>query len=211
MNLNRVMFDIMYSYPKLGVMDEYFDVRALLLNSASSDVLEDINANGKSAVTRWAKKVASDLLGERKIINGIKESIKVLPDSAVNILNGIVVTNNGPDGNALDGNYAYFPLQGYFAVVIKKQRGAIFEGYINAEHMKTCFKLQNLMAIYGNEDYSIAFRAYDNSFGFAIMYSDSLFGVKGSKMLIVSYFDSYAYYIDDASKYRDVKAFGQGL
>ncbi|HHW01820.1 MAG TPA: hypothetical protein GXX35_03220 [Thermoanaerobacterales bacterium] len=211
MSIVRAMFEIMYSYPKLEVMDEYFDTKALLINTANDEVIEDISTNGKTSIPRWVKQLSSTILGNRQIINGLRTNELTLPEPAVNLLKGVVVTDRTPEGNDLDGVYGYFPLQGFFKVVIKKQRGAIFEAYISVEGMKTAFKLRSSMAIYGDEEYSIAFRTIDNSFGFALMYAPSIVGAKGKNMVKVSYFDNYTYYIDDASKYIDVRNFGKGL
>ncbi|MGB9679042.1 MAG: hypothetical protein ACPL3A_03440 [Thermoanaerobacteraceae bacterium] len=211
MNLNKTMFEITYAYPKLEVMDEFYNTKGLLINKANDDILEEINKNGKTAVQKWTKQLSSILLKERNIINGLRTNKPELPEEAVNILNNLVLSDKTPDGIDLDGNYIFVPFDGYFNVVIKKQRGAIFEAYMNIEKHKTAFKLYSIMSIYGDEEYSIAFRKMDNSFGFALMYTSGISGMKGQYMVRVSYYDDNTYYLDDASKYIDVKNFGKGI
>ncbi|MCX7904930.1 MAG: hypothetical protein N2486_10535, partial [Caloramator sp.] len=102
------------------------------------------------------------------------------------------------------------PLNGMFHVVIKKQRGAVFEGIMNITANKTAFKLFSIMLPYGMEPYSIAFRALDNSYGFALSFLQAS-SIRNKNSLFVTYFDENGYYTDDAGKYIDVSKFGVGL
>lgn len=209
MNINRVIHEIKYAYARMEAFNEYYDVNSLLLETALNNVLDqgemlaDMAENGETGVQRSMKKLSDYVKGERQVVNGLKGEENVLPLQAVEILESIKAHNIGGI------IYISFPLKGEFNLTVKKQRGAVFtaEGIsINPDENR--FMLLNPMAIYGNEDYSIAFAASDGKFGFALMYGPSIIGAKGKNMLKVSYFDQKAYYIDDAAKYRDVSQFG---
>lgn len=212
MNLNRVMHEIKYAYAKMEAFNEYYDVNVLLLETIlnnklnNGEILNDIYENGKNGVHRAIAMLYDYIKGERKIISGLKSGELILPEKAKQILQGIKTEKQA---GIL---YASFPLEGQFNVVIKKQRGAVFKAdNITIKPHDNKFLLINPMAVYGNENYSIAFRSFDESFGFAIMYGPSITGAKGKNMLKVSYFDPEAYYIDDASKYRNASEFGEGI
>ncbi|SHG43554.1 hypothetical protein SAMN02745221_00212 [Thermosyntropha lipolytica DSM 11003] len=209
MNLNRIRHEIKYAYARMEAFNEYYDVNSLLLETAVNKVLDegeilaDIEENGATGVQRSMKKLSDYIIGNRRLVNGLRSEEKVLPLKAVEILEGVKPQNRAGI------IYVSFPLDGQFNIIVKKQRGALFKA--DGMYIKPyahSFQLINPLLIYGHEDYSIALSSPDNQFGFALMYGPSLIGAKGQNMLKVSYFDQEAYYVDDAAKYREVSDFG---
>lgn len=209
LHINRVIHEIKYAYARMEAFNEYYDVNSLLLEAALNNLLDegemlrDILENGQQGVQRSMNRLSSYIKGERKIVDGLRSEDRVLPAKAEELLKGVKVKN-------LAGLvYVSFPLEGQFNITIKKQRGAVFvaEGVYLKPH-ENSFLLMNPLIIYGQEDYSIALSSCAHEFGFALMYGPSIIGAKGKNMLKVSYFDRQAYYVDDASKYREVSDFG---
>jgi hypothetical protein len=204
MNIERVKYNIQYAYPEMPYMSEYYNLKSALLNSASEDVLNDIETNGKNAVNSWARDFYENRAkASRKIVDGTRTREKVLPYDAIEILNNIRAKET------LDALEASGMKEGVYDVVLKGYRTGVIEICGMAVSRQTRFILRSSMLAYGDERYSLAFKSQDGEFGFALIAESGDRGKSG--ILKVSYFNADSYFVDDASKYMEVEPFVKGL
>lgn len=157
MQITRSLSNIIYSYPSLDILSVFYDVPSFLYNVLDNNALEEI-ARDKSAVKKYEQLLFKKMLGNRQIINGLTDSRLMLPNFAVDFVKSFNVSNNIDNILVKDGVYITIPLKGVFNFIVKKQRGAIFEGQIVLNGNLDKFKLYSIADSYGLEDYSIAFR-----------------------------------------------------
>jgi len=201
MNLGKITNTIKYSYLSFPHMGEYFNEAATVMRRASHAMLNDIEANEKSGAKRAYNEVYKTILSGRKIIDCSRQPDVILP----------VFTNvrNIKCKQRIDGLSIFLGIKGVFNIVIKNQRSAITEIGSVAINTTTQFNVMSSLNAYGKEKYSIAL--IGDKRGFALIAGQSKEGIKGKGVLKVTAFDADNYYIDDASKYIDVRPFLYGL
>ncbi|EYE88683.1 hypothetical protein Q428_06925 [Fervidicella metallireducens AeB] len=198
-DIAKVKQSILYSYPSVKYFNEFFNMRSLLLNSLDEKGIENILSNEKSGVQSELNKVIKNLMGDREVIDGLKEEHKVLPDFAQEIVSNIKVEE------VLECIYASFPLSGLFDIVQKGYRSCCIETVSVTVSPDSRFQFKNDLLTYGKEKYSIAFKGKDFWIAFSLVPSDE--GRKGTSKFVVIYVDNNSYIVDDVDKYIDASLF----
>jgi hypothetical protein len=201
MNLGKIINTVKYSYLSFPNMGEYFNEAETVVRYASQDMLKDIEVNEKNGAKRVYNEVYKSILSGRQIIDCSRQPDVILP----------VFTNvrNIKCKQRIDGLSIFPGIKGVFNIVIKNQRSAITEIGSVAINTTTQFNVMSSLNAYGKEKYSIAL--IGDKRGFALIAGQSKEGIKGKGVLKVTAFDADNYYIDDASKYIDVRPFLYGL
>jgi hypothetical protein len=190
---------IKYSYPKL-VMEEYFEARSLIFNNLAEEDIKMLKEEKKNALNKVINKISKRIIGSRQVIDGALKEDRVMPEEVQDIIARIKVTNQVEGQSIQDGFFINIPVKGYYCLLVQKQRLAVFEMYVNMDET-TFIKVNRKLALYSEEDYSIALKKPDNSEGIAIVDRESATGIKGERLTLVTYFNRDYYYIDTLEKY----------
>jgi hypothetical protein len=190
---------VKYSYPKL-VMEEYFDARSLIFNNLAEDDIKILKEEKKDALNKVINKISKQIIGSRQVIDGSLKEDRIMPKEVQDIITRIKVTNQVGGQSIQDGFFINIPVRGYYCLLVQKQRLAVFEMYVNMDEA-TFIKVNRKLALYSEEDYSIALKKPDNSEGIAIVDRELTTGIKGERLTLVTYFNKDYYYIDNLEKY----------
>lgn len=185
---------VMFAAIKAKYFDAFYNFQSLLLNTCAEGSLET-----KAAVMQATKKIETELLGKREVLNLSKEDTKSTEIECM--LNGFSVTEHR-DGITLN----FVPMfQGIenCSVCVKSNRTAV-----------NCFKIQGAFSvdlcsqalIYGDEKYSVGVMSADRQNGLAFVAGAGDSGIKGEVQIKVIAFNAEKYIVDNAEKYLDTTA-----
>lgn len=204
-NMNKVMFNVQYSYPKMKYMGEFFDVKTELVRNSSKEALKDIELGKRAAVQKALNTLSKNVLGSREVVNGTSVKEGILPEKAVRMLKETLFVVDGIEVKVSPGVY------GPVNVMQKMPRGNVTNlKKVDMSGGNTWFTIRNAMQTYDGEPFSLALCDVEMRSGFALVAVDSLEGIKGKGELMVTYFDSEGYYIDLAKKYINTKGIVRG-
>ena len=183
---------VMFSTVKAKYFEAFYNFQSLLLNSCAEGSLET-----KADVMQATKKLETELMGEREVLNLSKEETKA-PEIEC-MLNGFSVTEHR-DGITLNFLPVFEGTENC-SVCVKSNRTAV-----------SCFKVQGAFSvdlcsqalIYGDEKYSVGIMSADKQNGLALTAGAGDSGIKGEVQMKVIAFTADKYIVDNADKYMDI-------
>ncbi len=187
-NLSSVMFATI----KAKYFEAFYNFQSLLLNTCEEGSLET-----KANVMQATKKLETELMGKREILNLSKDNEKA--PEIEKMLSGFSVMEHR-DGITLNFLPVFEGTENC-SVCVKSNRTTV-----------SCFKVQGTFSvdlcsqalIYGDEKYSVGIVSADKQNGLALVAGAGDSGIKGEVQLKVIAFTADKYIIDNAEKYMNI-------